>query len=116
MRELPKLTATRHPCRLGKMVTYQAGGPVRIMDKKHLQSILENLHRELASADSIDEESRVLLQDLAAGRREDWQATQNAADVPSIEIDSRAACKMQRCASNQITRNWPWPWAKLSKR
>lgn len=35
------------------------------MDKKHLQSIIENLHRELASADSIDEESRVLIQELA---------------------------------------------------
>ncbi len=35
------------------------------MDKKHLQSMIENLHRELASADSIDAESRALLQNLA---------------------------------------------------
>lgn len=35
------------------------------MDKKHLRSIIDNLHRELASADSIDEESRALLQELA---------------------------------------------------
>ncbi len=35
------------------------------MDRKHLQSTIENLHRELASTDSIDDESRRLLQELA---------------------------------------------------
>ena len=35
------------------------------MDKKHLQSMIEKLHMELASTDSIDEDSRVLLQELA---------------------------------------------------
>ncbi len=35
------------------------------MDKKHLQSMIENLHRELAATDSIDDDSRVLLQELA---------------------------------------------------
>ncbi len=38
------------------------GGPV--VDKKQLQDIIEKLHRELASADSVDAESRVLLQEL----------------------------------------------------
>ncbi len=34
------------------------------MGKKHLQSIIEKLHSELASAESIDEESRELLKKL----------------------------------------------------
>ena len=34
------------------------------MDKQQLQGIIEKLHRELASADSVDEESRALLQEI----------------------------------------------------
>jgi hypothetical protein len=57
-----------------------------VMDKKHLQSILENLHRELASADSIDEESRVLLQDLA----QDVERLAGDADAADVEHESTA--------------------------
>ena len=35
------------------------------MDKQHLQGMIEKLHRELASTDSIDDDSRALLQELA---------------------------------------------------
>ena len=35
------------------------------MEKKHLQSMIENLHRELESANSVDEESRAMFQEHA---------------------------------------------------
>lgn len=34
------------------------------MDKKKLQGIIQKLHRELATADSVDNESRAMLLDL----------------------------------------------------
>lgn len=34
------------------------------MDQKQLHSLIENLHRELASAESVDDESRTMLQGL----------------------------------------------------
>jgi len=88
---IPKLTATRHPCRLGKMVTSgrRAGSSWTRNTCKassRTQSILENLHRELASADSIDEESRVLLQDLA----QDVERLAGDADAADVEHESTA--------------------------
>ncbi|MAF84153.1 MAG: DUF4404 family protein [Gammaproteobacteria bacterium] len=51
------------------------------MEKKHLKNIIENLHRELASADSIDAESRALLQALAQ------DVEKLAGDTASVEIE-----------------------------
>ncbi len=50
------------------------------MERKNLQRIIENLHRELASTDSIDDESRVLLQELAQDV-EKLAGDEDAADV-----------------------------------
>ena len=54
------------------------------MDKKHLQSIIENLHSELASAESIDEESRGLLKKLA----QDVEKLADDADAADIEPET----------------------------
>jgi len=56
------------------------------MEKKHLQQIIENLHRELASTDSIDEESRLLLQELAR----DVEKLASDEEVPGVERETTA--------------------------
>lgn len=54
------------------------------MDKKHLKSMIENLHRELESADSVDEESRALLQELS----QDVEKLAGATGAADVEHDS----------------------------
>jgi len=54
------------------------------MEKKHLKSMIENLHRELESADSVDEESRALLQELA----QDVENLAGGADTADVEHET----------------------------
>lgn len=56
------------------------------MDKKHLQDIIEKLHRELASADSVDEESRVMLRELV----QDVEKLAGDAEVDGVEHHTTA--------------------------
>ena len=66
--------------------SYSAPEDRDTMDKKHLQSKIENLHRELASADSIDEETRLSLQELA----QDAEKLAVDADTADVEHETTA--------------------------
>ena len=62
------------------------------MDNKHLQNSIEKLHRELASADSIDDESREMLQELAQ-------------DVEKLAGDEGAATKVEHASTTGQLQN-----------
>ena len=59
------------------------------MDKRQLQAIIEKLHRELASAESVDAETRAQLQEIVQ-------------DVEKLAGDARAAGVRHKSAAGQL--------------
>jgi len=56
------------------------------MDQQQLQGTIEKLHRELASADSVDEESRALLQKIV----QDVEKLAGDAEAAGVEHQTTA--------------------------
>jgi len=71
------------------------------MGKKHLQSIIENLHRELDSAESIDEESRVLLKELAQ------DVEKLAGDADSADVEPATTSGQLQAAALRFESDYP---------
>lgn len=67
------------------------------MDKQQLQEILRNLHAELAAADKVDDESRILLQQLATDveKKADQSAQQADDDHSLVEQLENAALRFE---------------------